>query len=228
MAKVITFFLRAPGLTRAAFRDHYERVHVPMGLAANPYFRFKKYVRNHVVAARPGARALPMRELDAFSEFSFHDMSRAVDAQAFMRTPEGKALAEDEPNFVDMTDHPSFSAQEELIAGTPRDLDRGVTAKTVLILKRAEAVQAAEAAERIRRFAQAYARDHAGEMLRLVLDIAEESPAGAPPVDAILTLWPSAQTTAATLAAFRWPGSDFASAVLDIETIEEPPEKLAL
>ena len=104
MTKIVTLFLRRADLTRAQFRQHYEVRHVPMNLAANRYFGFHKYVRNHVVGAEPGL--LPLPEFDAFTEFSFRDLSKAVDAQAFMATPDGKALADDELNFLDMGYHP--------------------------------------------------------------------------------------------------------------------------
>lgn len=226
MTKVVTLFLRRPDLTRAQFRDHYETRHVPMGLAANRYFGFHKYVRNHVVGAAPGL--VPLREFDAFTEFSFRDLSKAVDAQAFMATPDGKALAQDELNFLDMSYHPSFAVTEDLVAGAPRDVDQGLVRKQALVLKRGGTMAPEIAADRITRFATDYAARFGDELLRLTLDRAQESPAGTPPFDALLTLWPSPRTSEQALLAFRWPDAEFGSLMLDIETVEASPELLGI
>jgi len=228
MTKVITIFVRRADMTRAAFRAYYEGHHVPMGLAANIHFGFHKYVRNHLVSAKPSfpARALP--EFDAYAEFSFRDMGNAVGAQAFLASPEGKALSQDELNFLDMTYHPSFSVEEHLIAGEPRGIDIGVTRKKVLVLKRDESTTAQAATDRVKGFAEAYAQRHAAGILRLTLDLAEDSPAGAPPIDAILTLWPKPAGADPALDQLRWPEPDFRSSILDIETLESPPELLGL
>lgn len=228
MTKVITIFVRRPDMTREAFRDYYEGHHVPRGLAANVHFGFHKYVRNHVVSAKPSfpARAIP--EFDAYAEFSFRDMGNAVGAQAFLASPEGKSLSQDELNFLDMTYHPSFSVEETLIAGEPRGVDIGIVRKKVLVLKRDPSTTAKEAANRVRNFAEAYAQRYAGGILRLTLDSAEDSPAGAPPFDAILTMWPKPTGAGPALDGLRWPEQDFQSSILDIETRESPPEMLGL
>src|SRR5579871_5799943 len=101
MLKVMTLFVKRPDMTRREFRDYYEGNHVAMGLAANRYFGFSKYVRNHTVAAHASAPARALREFDCFSEYTFPGVEQAVKAQEYMLTPGGKALAEDELNFLD-------------------------------------------------------------------------------------------------------------------------------
>jgi EthD domain-containing protein len=225
MLKVITLFLRRPDMTRRQFRDYYEGNHVAMGLAANKYFGFSKYVRNHTLAthASPPARAFP--EFDCFSEYTFENLDRAVKAQEYMLTPGGKALAQDELNFLDMSYHPSFGVTETLISGTPRGVEAGLTGKVGLVLARGEHVSSAAFQQSVLAFAQDYEQGHRGEFVRLVLDAAVDSPAGRPPLDAILTLWtkPGAPGAPPDL---LWPGAQDAALVIEIESIEAASESL--
>jgi len=220
MTKIVTVFLKRADMTRQQFRDYYEGHHVQMGLAANKHFGFYKYVRNHVVGSHGAAPGF-----DCLTEFYFRDMSKAVDAQAFMKTPAGKAISEDELNFLDMTYHPSFEVQESIVAGAPRAVDVGLTRKLIMVLKRDPTVAAAAFSAAVERFAENYARDHASGFTRLMLDSAADSPAGRPPFDALLTLWPKKNAAEAT-DAFRWPTADAWSTVVDIESIEAAPETL--
>ncbi len=227
MLKVMTLFLKRPGMSRRQFRDYYEGNHVAMGLAANKYFGFTKYVRNHVVAAQasPPARAFP--EFDAFSEYTFKDVDVAVKAQEYMLTPGGKALAEDELNFLDMSFHPSFGVQETLIAGAPRGVEPGLRGKVALVVARSANASSAEFQEAVQAYAKQFAQRHAGGFVRLTLDAALDTPAGRPPFDAILNLWtkPGAPEPPAD---FRWPGAVDSALVLEIESIEAATETLGL
>ena len=81
--------------------------------------------------ASPPARAL--REFDCFSEYTFPGVEQAVKAQEYMLTPGGKALAEDELNFLDMSYHPSFGVTETLIAGAPRGVEPGLAGKVAFV-----------------------------------------------------------------------------------------------
>jgi EthD domain len=211
MLKVMTLFVKRPDMTRRQFRDYYEGNHVAMGLAANKYFGFTKYVRNHVVAAHasPPARAFP--EFDAFSEYTFKDVDVAVKAQEYMLTPGGKALAEDELNFLDMSYHPSFAVQETLIAGSPRVVEAGLRGKVAMVIARGDKVASADFQE----------------FVRLTLDAALDTPAGRPPFDAILNLWtkPGAPEVPAE---FGWSGATDSALVLELESIEAATETLGL
>jgi len=227
MLKVMTLFVKRPDMTRRQFRDYYEGNHVAMGLAANKYFGFTKYVRNHVVAvhASPPARAFP--EFDAFSEYTFKDVDVAVKAQEYMLTPGGKALAEDELNFLDMSYHPSFGVQETLIAGTARGVEAGLRGKVALVIARADKASSAEFQDSVLAFARQYAQAHAGSFVRLTLDAALDTLAGRPPFDAILNLWTKPGNPAAPTG-FRWPGAADSALVLEIESIEAATETLGI
>jgi hypothetical protein len=227
MLKVMTLFVKRPDMTRRQFRHYYEGNHVAMGLAANKHFGFSKYVRNHVVGALPSPPAGAFREFDAFSEYTFHDVNSAVKAQEYMLTPGGKALAEDELNFLDMGYHPSFAVQESLIAGAPRAVEAGLRGKIALVVARGDDVPAAGFQQKVQEFAQRFAQRHAGSFLRLTLDAALETPAGRPPFDAILNLWTQPGDVAVP-PDLRWPGAKDAALVLEIESIEAATETLGL
>jgi hypothetical protein len=227
MLKVMTLFLRRRDMTRKQFRDYYEGHHVAMGLAANKHFGFTKYVRNHIVGAHPSPPARLFPEFDCFSEYTFQDLNKAVKAQEFMLTAQGKALAEDELNFLDMSYHPSFGVEESLIAGTPRVVDVGPTRKIGLVLARDDSTPTAVFQESVRSFANNFAERHPAAFVRLVLDSAVETAAGRPPLDAILTLWtkPGAPGVPAD---FRWPGASDSAITIEIESLEAATETLGL
>lgn len=227
MLKVMTLFLKRPDLTRAQFRDYYEGHHVAMGLAANKYFGFTKYVRNHVVAASPSPPARPFPEFDCFSEYTFRDVDAAVEAQKFMLTPGGKALADDELNFLDMSYHPSFGSAETLVAGVPRTVDAGTTRKWALVIARGEGIDAPEFLRSVEAFAGSFAQEHPETFVRLILDAPLDGPAGRPPFDAILSLWPRAGVTQAP-PAFRWQHARDQALVLALECLEAAPETLGI
>ncbi len=227
MLKVMTLFVKRPDMTRRQFRHYYEGNHVAMGLAANKYFGFSKYVRNHVVGVQPSPPAGAFREFDAFSEYTFKDVGCAVRAQEYMLTPGGRALADDELNFLDMGYHPSFGVQETLIAGAPRAVEAGLRGKVALVVARGAEVSAAGFLDSVQAFAQQFAQRHAGSFVRLTLDAALESPAGRPPFDAILNLW-TRPGDVQVPPDFRWPGARDAALVLEIESIEAATETLGL
>ncbi len=227
MLKVITLFLRRPDRSRRQFRDYYEGNHVAMGLAANKYFGFSKYVRNHVVGSHVAPPARAITEFDAFSEYTFKDVDSAVKAQEYMLTPGGTALAEDELNFLDMSYHPSFGVTETLVAGAPRGVEAGLRGKVALVLARGADTPASAFTESVQAFAKDYARRNVGGFVRLVLDTAVETPAGRPPLDAIVSLWTKPGAPGAP-ADFRWPSAADAALVLEIESIEAATETLGL
>ncbi len=227
MLKVMTLFLKRPDLTRAQFRDYYEGHHVAMGLAANKYFGFTKYVRNHVVGANPSPPARAFPEFDCFSEYTFRDVDAAVEAQKFMLTPGGKALADDELNFLDMSYHPSFGSAETLVAGVPRGVDVGTTRKWALVIARGAGIDGPEFVRSIEAFARNFAQEHPQTFERLVLDAALDGPAGRPPFDAILSLWPKAGVTQAP-PAFRWQNTRDQALLLALESLEAAPETLGI
>jgi uncharacterized protein (TIGR02118 family) len=220
LVKILTVFVRRPDLTRTAFRSHYENRHVPRAMEHVAHFGFRKYVRNHVVGpdgVEPG--------FDCLTEFFFRSLEDAGSSVGFMSSPEGRWFAEDELNFLDMSHHPSFELAENVVAGPPRGVDPKGLRKQALVLTRAPGKSAEEFARAAREHARALAVRHAGAIHRLMLDLAVQGPGREPPWDALLALWPAdARARAEWL---RWPDASDRAVFVELESLEEPPERLA-
>ncbi len=221
MLKIVTVFLRRPDLSRAAFRSYYEGHHVPLALTHARDFGFLKYVRNFITGSLgdpPG--------FDCLTEFWFESPDAAAASMGFMSTAEGKALADDELNFLDMSFHPSLAVEERLIAGPARGIDGRHTTKTAIAMKRAGGIAADAFPSAVEAFGRTLADAHTGSLHRLTLDLV--LPGGpTPPFDAILTAWPLEGTIL--------PASFIASpeiaawcSVLTLDSTEEPPGVLGL
>lgn len=93
--KTIAFMPRMPGTSRAAFRDRYETVHVPLALR---YFPFRRYRRNFLAdeAVEPG--------YDTVSEFWSGPLDHTRD---LMAAEVGDIMRADERAF---TDQPRINA----------------------------------------------------------------------------------------------------------------------
>src|SRR5688572_5899249 len=97
MIKNLGLIPRRADLTRAAFREYYERRHAPLALHHLRWFR--RYVRNHVISATPADPPF-----DALSEF-WYDSAADLDAVvAFLTSPTGAALRDDEAQFMNRSE----------------------------------------------------------------------------------------------------------------------------
>jgi uncharacterized protein (TIGR02118 family) len=115
---------RRPDLSRVQFRDHYENRHAPLALGKFP---FRKYVRNHVVAAIPEPIGF-----DCLSEFWVEDVAEVV---RIMAGEIGDIMREDERRFTDQPRIAPAVATERLVAGEPRPVEDGVVTKEILLLR---------------------------------------------------------------------------------------------
>jgi len=220
LVKILTVFRRRADLTREGFRGYYEGHHVKMAMEHVAEFGFRKYVRNHVVGP-PGVEP----GFDCLTEFFFESLEQAGSSVGFMNSPEGRAFVLDELNFLDMSHHPSFELAENVVAGPPRVVDAKGVRKHALVLARAPGKGAEEFASGAFEHARALARDHAGEIHRLMLDVAVQGPGREPPWDAMLVLWPADPHSPA--AWLRWPDASDRAVRVELESLEEPPESLA-
>jgi len=96
MIKIILFVKRKPGMSREAFRDHYERVHAPLAQAKLGAW-LVGYSRNYLVAV-PGRSEPPC---DCVTELCYRDRTTLEASVAWARSEEGQVLARDEENFMD-------------------------------------------------------------------------------------------------------------------------------
>lgn len=123
--KTVGLMPRRPDITRAKFRDHYENGHAPLALRNIKDFPFQKYVRNHLTSDAPDdVLGAP---IDSLSEFWFKDAAAVDQARAFLATPAGELVREDERRFTDQPKIASFQSNELLIAGRERPNEAGAT-----------------------------------------------------------------------------------------------------
>jgi uncharacterized protein (TIGR02118 family) len=107
MIRVLAFIRRLPGVSRDAFRAHYEEIHVPIAL---PFLAGTVgYLRQHVREELHGAA-----DFDCMTRFEYPDAAavRAV----FERTeaPQADAIRRDERTFMDKPAIVFFPVEEGL------------------------------------------------------------------------------------------------------------------
>ena len=116
--KTIALMPRRPDTSRAAFREHYETRHVPLALR---YFRFAKYVRNHLVDPRTDGVGF-----DTISEFWHNDLSEAM---RLMGSEVGDIMRAHAPRFTDQPRIRPATSEEILLSGPPRGATRAFTGR---------------------------------------------------------------------------------------------------
>jgi uncharacterized protein (TIGR02118 family) len=218
MIKNLGLIPRRGDLTRADFRDYYERRHAPLALG---YLRcFRRYVRNHVVAATPVEP-----RFDALSEF-WYDSAADLDAVvALLGSPAGAVLREDEAKFMDRPGIRIVRAQESLLFGPARGTEAGIVTKHGLLLRRAAGASAVDFQADVQRACAALLEPRQSAFVRLQLDVPENPDEPDLALDALLTAWPHADgrepfdgvpelPTVAEITRLRF------------ESIETPPELL--
>jgi uncharacterized protein (TIGR02118 family) len=222
MLKTVTLMPRRRDVTRAAFREHYEKNHTPLALGFIAHFPFRKYVRNHLLASAPDDIA--GAPVDSLSEFWFADAAASDRARAFLSTPDGETMLEDERRFTDQASIASFRSRELLIAGTPRgfEADRAVRKAAWPLRLDARLGQDTEGA----RLHAALRTALAGLPGRFTLDLKLPGHTyGRIPFDALLFHWPMGPAPDDMKA--RLDGIATVLPRLDAEQLETPPEKLA-
>jgi len=183
MIKNLGLIPRRADLTRAAFRDYYERRHAP--LALEHLRQFRRYVRNHVVAATPADPPF-----DALSEF-WYDSAADLDAVvAVLTSPAGAVLREDEAQFMDRAGIRIVRVQESLLFGPARGTEEGAVTKHALLLRRAAGTRAAEFQADVQRACASLLEPRRAAFARLQLELPIEPDEPGLALDALLTAWP--------------------------------------
>ena len=94
MIRVLAFIRRLPGVSRDAFRSHYEEIHVATALPS--LGGIVGYVRHHVREEIFGAPGF-----DCMTRFDYRDGDAVRDALARIEGPQGDAIRRDELTFMD-------------------------------------------------------------------------------------------------------------------------------
>ena len=101
MVKAIYLLKRKPGLSRAEFREHYEKVYVPLTLSLFPTIR--KYVRNYIILNEtPAGAAEP--DFDCLTEVWFDDMEGYQVMMDALAGDAGRADAHCQKVFLNQTE----------------------------------------------------------------------------------------------------------------------------
>jgi uncharacterized protein (TIGR02118 family) len=106
MLKLVMFVKRRADLSHERFRDHYEKIHVPLASAGMP--QIVKYVRNYL-APFPGR---PEPPYDCVTEMWYEDEAGLAQTMAWMRSDAATALHQDEDRFMDRSAMAAFIATE--------------------------------------------------------------------------------------------------------------------
>lgn len=110
MRKRISLKTRRPDLSRWQFRNHYEDRHVPLGLAFIDRFRWRRYVRNHVLSSTGAPIGF-----DCYAEFWVDDDFEDASLDQFIRSADFRVLDEDDRRFLDITQRHSFDVIETVM-----------------------------------------------------------------------------------------------------------------
>ena len=216
MIKLISVKTRRPDLSREEFRRHYEGRHVPLGLGFLERFRWRKYVRNHVVATLAGEAGF-----DCLTEFWVASAADHALTRGFVQSADFQVLDDDDRRFNDVTRRLSFEVEEQLLSGPPRAVDPAGTRRvSMLIGGPSGTALAGAAAELGRRLATGLP----GAGSRITLDRRVGDEVGPHEIAAILSLWTPAGASLPDW--FRWPGAAEPWAVVDLEVVETPPAAL--
>ena len=209
--KSVALMSRKPGMTRADFRDYYEKNHTVLGMR---YFEFRKYIRNHVVEPPEGA-------FDVFSEFWQADIPKVY---AAMAGPIGDLMRKDGSKFIDRSQQRLANAVETLIAGAPRGVDPTPTPKTSLFLTMAPGADRSHFLDAVARWGAEIAEAAPDEIRRVTMDIIAPFENAPFPYDAIICLWH--RKDAADIASAP-PKEVVLAAKATLESCETPPDVLS-
>lgn len=100
MFKILAFLTRRPGMSREAFREHYETRHLPLARATFP--EIVGHRRDYAIeGGHHFPPALGMPEWDAVTEIWFVDRAGFEAMEGRIAAGEAQAITEDELRFLD-------------------------------------------------------------------------------------------------------------------------------
>ncbi len=218
MIKILSLKTRREGTTREAFRHHYETRHVPLGLGFLDRFRWRRYVRNHVVAVRAGRV-----DFDCLTEFWVRDRADQEATRAFVLEPAFRVLDEDDARFLDVGRRFSCELDERFVVGGHGAGDPPGTRRLMALFTRPAASDPARFAAAI----ESALRDGAWPALAGCSRVAMDARLGDGPrpgeFAALISVWAA---PGEALPAFAWRGEHPPAAVVELDVVETPPGTL--
>jgi uncharacterized protein (TIGR02118 family) len=125
--KTLALIVRKPGLSRDAFREHYEQRHAPLALPLMS--GLVRYVRHHVREELHGAAGF-----DVMTAFAYRDRTALDGVIARLASPAGDAVLRDELTFMDKPRNRFFAVREAAESGAR---DRAAERDCIALVKRA-------------------------------------------------------------------------------------------
>ena len=110
---MLALMARRPDKTREAFRAHYEASHAPLARRSLPWFR--GYLRGHPVEVLG-----PELPFDSVTEIWFEDAKAFAELSAWLASPAGDEIREDEDRFLNRPENAYFAAVTALHVGAAR------------------------------------------------------------------------------------------------------------
>jgi len=217
MIKLLSVKTRREGSTHAAFRSHYEERHVPLGLGFIDRFRWRKYVRNHVLETRAGRV-----DFDCLTEFWFASREDQESTRRFAASPEFAVLDEDDPRFLDVSKRLSFEQEETLVAGTRPAIAPPGTRRVSAIFSNPAAIDADGFVRAIDEEARRLAADGLEDGAWLTVD--RRTTAG--PRPEALAAIVSIGAVAGRAPQMVWKGAIEPDAIVLLDVVETPAERL--
>ena len=214
MIKILSVKSCRPDSTREAFRRHYEERHVPLGLGFMDRFRWRKYVRNHVVAVHGGHV-----DFDCLTEFWVASRDDQESTRTFAASPAFRVLDEDDERFLDVTRRFSCELEEQIVAGTRPIFDPMGTRRIAAIFARPESTDSLVFARSISTEARRIASIGSLAGTRVTLDLRTSSGPRPTQFAAIVSTWSSPGTPPARLT--DWVGHE-PDAEVELEVVETP------
>jgi hypothetical protein len=221
--KIVSVKTRRPGSSREAFRRHYEEQHVPLGLGFIDRFRWRKYVRNHVIGTLAGRV-----EFDCLTEFWIASPEDQAHTGSFVASPEFRVLDEDDRRFLDVERRLSFEVEEARLSGSERSIDPPGTRRIALLFSRAAGTPEDVFGKEVTELAEGIASRPPVPCERILLDRRRSEGGHALELAATLSFWPRAEASPTV-----WTGLVDAGppglrpfACVDLEVVETPPEAL--
>lgn len=218
MVKLLSVKTRRGDTTRAAFRRHYEERHVPLGLGFIDRFRWRKYVRSHVLDVPSGDV-----DFDCLTEFWFASRADQASTARFAATPEFAVLDEDDRRFLDVDRRLACELGESLLAGERPAFDPPGTRRLAALFSLPAAGGADAFVAGLERDARALAADGLAPGTWLTFDRRLTTGPRPEAFAAIVSLW---SPPGRAPGALRWKGGAEPDAVVLLDVVETPPASL--
>jgi hypothetical protein len=218
MIKILSVKTRREGSTREAFRRHYEERHVPLGLGFLEHFRWRRYVRNHVLAVHAGRV-----DFDCLTEFWVASRADQEATRAFALEPAFRVLDEDDARFLEIGRRFSCELAEDFVAGGHGAGDPPGTRRLMALFARPASSDPARFVATIAAAVRGGAWPGIAGCERIAIDgrVGE----GPRPGDfaVLVSVWAA---PGAALPPFDWQGELPPVAVVELDVVETPPSAL--